>query len=74
MRFNFVTTWITLASILVGTCLGHILYVLPSWAQEHEMLQYLERHVGWLTFYGIIGGLLFGLCLLGFGIWYPTQI
>ncbi len=38
------------------------------------MLQYLEGHVGWLTFYGAIGGILFGLCLLGFGIWYPTQI
>lgn len=73
MRFNLVTTWITLASIFVGTCIGYILYALPSWTQEHEMLECLEGYVGWLTFYGAVGGLLLGLCLLGFGIRYlPT--
>jgi hypothetical protein len=70
MRFNLVTTWITLASIFIGTCLGYILNVLPSWTQEHGMLQFIGGYVGWITFYVAVGGLLFGLCLLGFGIWY----
>lgn len=34
------------------------------------MLQFLEGCAGWITFYVAIGGLLLGLALLGFGIWY----